>query len=94
MNAAALETLNLTDWRVNTEVSLSDNRYIEFNLGRYTPNEPNYRNLHKADWPQFAMALEKVSKSSDDDTRGPPSIRSPGLYLGHPLTYKVEFACV
>ena len=41
MNNAALNVLNLTDWHVGSEPSMSDHRYINFNMGSYTPYEEN-----------------------------------------------------
>ena len=58
MNCMALENLKLTDWNVSTEDSLSDHKYILYNLGKYTPSSEKFRNLKKANWELFAEALE------------------------------------
>ena len=59
MNGVSLEKLNLTDWEVLTESSLSDHRYVKYCLGQYTPKEKMYRNLHRADWDIFQLHLNQ-----------------------------------
>lgn len=72
MNAHAMNNLNLTEWRVCTEESFSDHRYIKFNLGRYEPQTEQYRNIRKADWELFQVLL---------DTQTLPEIREDGSNL-------------
>ena len=60
-NAYALQNLNLSGWVVSNEDSLSDHRYIKFELGEYAPHEEKVRNLKKANWTQFAEALDRNS---------------------------------
>ena len=59
MNGISLEKLNLSDWEVLTESSLSDHRYVKYCLGQYIPKKKMYRNLHKADWNVFKLHLDK-----------------------------------
>ena len=75
MNNAALNALNLTDWHVGSEPSMSDHRYINFNMGSYVPYEENCRNLKKANWERFKEILStakypevEISKENIDES--------------------------
>ena len=70
MNAYASANLTMTDWEVETDKpSFSDHRYIKFSLGKYEPTERSFRNLKKADWDRFRLALE---------AKNPPLLKTDG----------------
>ncbi len=53
VNARALD-LDLGGWEVlENPPSLSDHKYIRFNLGGYMPTREKFRNLRKAPWAEF-----------------------------------------
>ena len=57
VNCYALENLNLEGWKVETEDSFSDHRYISFSIGKYKPAEQMFRNLKKANWALYEEIL-------------------------------------
>ena len=57
VNTWMMQTMNLTDWHVSTEASMSDHKYIYYNLGKYVPVEEMYQNLRKSDWEVFRENL-------------------------------------
>ncbi|MEO0804506.1 MAG: hypothetical protein AAFY57_19895, partial [Cyanobacteria bacterium J06642_2] len=58
-NCYALENLNLEGWKVETEASFSDHRYISYSVGKYRPSEPKFRNLRKANWDLYGATLDE-----------------------------------
>ena len=60
VNTWMMQTMNLTDWHVSTEASMSDHKYIYYNLGKYVPVEEMYQNLRKSDWEVFREKLPLI----------------------------------
>ena len=58
-NVPAADLLEVTGWRVLEEDSLSDHKYISYQVGRYVPVEKEGRALKKADWGLFQRELEE-----------------------------------
>ena len=71
-NSWAMQSLNICDWFVSPEASLSDHKYISFELGKYIPAEEKFQNLRRADWLLFQSLLEDIN---------PPRIEEDGSNL-------------
>ena len=61
INTSALNKLTVADWEVSLEPSLSDHRYVLFNIGHYSPEVKSFRNLRKADWQLFVEHLSNAN---------------------------------
>ena len=57
----------IANWRVDTELSFSDHRYVMYELALRTQKPEPYRNRKKTDWAQYHYKLEEELQSFDDD---------------------------
>ena len=54
----------ISNWHVDTNDSLSDHRYIEYNLNfAFNPSNSTHRNWKKADWSTFTKLMQSSSKN-------------------------------
>jgi ribonuclease HI len=58
--ASAAMARCIEGWRVGTEDSMSDHKYIHFDLNVSLPEPSVGRNLHKANWTRFKTHLEEI----------------------------------
>ena len=61
--ATSFISQRITDWKVSTEASCSDHRYIEFSIIADKPTARKYRNPKRTDWDKYCkLVRHRVAK--------------------------------
>ena len=81
------------NWRVEEEIpSMSDHKYVMYELGEYNPEKPKYRNLSKANWEYFTKMLEEDGKDENGEEE-PKSLDEEAETLMNNIKKALDEAC-